>query len=280
MKFTLRNQGPPLAPDDILVFEFEIRGQLPDDYKQFLFRSNGGMCDIRLGFDWHGAIREIPGFNKLLPDRDKGLRRAPRELHELGCHGYLPIASDMNQQDICIRYVKDIGRIFFSEYAYENYVEVGVAMHPLADSFSEFLDLLVEIEDPFCPVEDLGKNGSPADLHAYLDQGGSLDAIGKNNLTIICEAIKFRNAPMFDACLERSINLTGSIHIAAFNHQPQLIKILVDAGADVNEADCYGRLPLDYVGGTALPGEEGARNREVRDTLVKHGARSSRDMSQ
>jgi ankyrin repeat protein len=143
-------------------------------------------------------------------------------------------------------------------------------MHQIATSFSEFVESLVEI--PICLTEELGKSGASEDLIEYLARGQSLDAIGTNGLTILCEAIKYRNIPMIEACIERNASLSNTIRTAVGNGHIDLIQLLVDAGADVNETDEYGDTPLQYVPGTALPGEEGARNRAMWDLLVRLGA--------
>lgn len=48
--------------------------------------------------------------------------------------------------------------------------------------------------------------------------------------------------------------------------------MLVNAGADIKERDEWGYTPLHYIGGTALPGDEGKKNRAMRHLLIKLGA--------
>jgi ankyrin repeat protein len=100
--------------------------------------------------------------------------------------------------------------------------------------------------------------------------------MGKNGLTIVCEAIKFDNLAMIRACIEHGASLSGTITVAVDNRHIHLIEMLVKAGADINERDEYGNTPLRYVVGTALPGEEGSRNRKLRALLIKLGATDAR----
>jgi ankyrin repeat protein len=118
----------------------------------------------------------------------------------------------------------------------------------------------------------LGKNGTRDDLAKYLAEGNSVDAIGKHGLTIVCEAIKFKNIAMIRACIERHASLSKTVYMAVQNRRADLIELLVAAGAHVNERNEYGETPLKYAVGTALPGAEGVRNRQVRDLLIKLGA--------
>ena len=145
-------------------------------------------------------------------------------------------------------------------------------MHPLARSFSEFLDILVEIHVPYCRIEDLGRTGTPAELAKYLAEGKSLDALGKNNRSILCEAIRFNNVPMIDACLERKASLSNAVLTAVYNRRVELIPTLIAAGADVNEKDEHGYTPLGHVGGSRVPGVRGEENRKLRDVLIALGA--------
>jgi hypothetical protein len=171
-----------------------------------------------------------------------------------------------------LAFVDKIGSVWIAVYAYENDVPVRAKLLPLAKSFTDFVGSLVQIPEPYCRVEFLGKHGTQADLEAYLAEGNSIDAMGKNHMTIVREAIKFGNRPMIEACIARGANLSTTIHQAVMNDRPELIRRLVEAGVDVNEEDEFGGRPAKYVRGTGLPGEEGARNRAMRDLLLKLGA--------
>ena len=268
----LQDPGPRLTLADLEAFEREIGGQLPGDYKQFLLKANGGWTDPPVGFRWNGAINNVPYFDSLLPTSETGLRRALANIRELDIEGYLPITSNMNQDEICLDFKTDIGRVWFAHYSTLNDIAVAATMTPMTSSFTQFLSNLYEIPPLYCRIEELGRKGTPDDLDRYLTEGNSIDAISKNGLSILCEAIKFDNMPMFEACIERGANLSKSVYISTFNRRPDLIRRLADSGADVNEQDERGCRPLSYVAGTALPGEEGALNRQIKELLIKLGA--------
>ena len=278
--FTLKNPGPSLTPEDIDTFEREIGGRLPDDYKEFMLVHNGGFPEPLMGLLWHGKIENLRWFVELTPPTSTyGLRQSLRHLRELNpasTKGFVPIAS-LGEGYICMDVRGRVGAVFRTEYKYNrvyksDLVPVDVTMAPLAGSFNEFLKNLTEIPDPYCRIEDLGKRGTPEDLDRYLAEGNSIQAVGEHRMTLICEAVGLNNLPMIQACIKRGASLSGTMKAAVEARRTHLIEILIKAGADVNERDDYGKTPLYYVLGTALPGEEGARNRELYDLLVKFGA--------
>jgi hypothetical protein len=267
----LTDPGPTLTLAEIEAFEAEIEGQLPDDYKRFLLISNGGWSEPVLGFHWNGKLNTVPDFYSLLPTDESGLRRALRNLRELKIDGFLPITSTQNQEDICLAFRDKIGTVWLALPTYVNDVPVDATLVKLAGSFTEFCDRLTVIPQIYCPIEELGKHGTESDLEAYLGEGNSIDAVGKNDHTIVCEAIKYDNRPMIEACIKRGANLSKTIHLAVSNRSPALVRRFVEAGADINEQDEYGDRPLYYVPGTALPGDEGARNRAMYYLLISLG---------
>lgn len=56
MEFT--RVGPPLSEADIASFEQQIGGTLPDDYRDFLVTTNGGVPEVRFVND---PVRELVG---------------------------------------------------------------------------------------------------------------------------------------------------------------------------------------------------------------------------
>ena len=272
IEITFKLSGPKLTIDELKAFEREIDGRLPDDYKRFLLRCNGGLAEPPVGFRWRGKIREIPHFKPLLPGSKSGLRSGLSYLREFDIDGFLLVAVTMGEPDICLDFRDKIGAISLAVYSYENEVAVKATMEPFAKSFTEFLDKLVEIEVPYCRVEDLGRNGTPEDLEKYLAEGNLIDAVSKNDHTLLCESIKFSNIAMMQACIERGAGLAESLHVAAGHRRIDLVRKLIAAGADINGEDRYGARPLDVIGGTALPGERGDQNRAMKAELIRLGA--------
>lgn len=267
----LTREGTPLSQKDIEVFENDIEAKLPRDYRLFLLRNNGGVPRTQLKYSGKNQTFRVGVFYDLLPSPESGLRRAVNDLEKL-VKGYLPIADEMGEQEICISLINGKRGVYLTEYINGSDDPVAVTMHKLEDSFTDFLCSLVEIIRPHDDIQELGKIGDAKDLEEFLSLGRLIDEESMYGFTILCEAIKSDNMPMIQACIERGASLSHTIHTAVFSRKVHLIEPLVEAGADVNEPSKNGQMPLRAVGGVKLPGEEGARNREMRDILLKHGA--------
>ncbi len=227
-------------------------------------------------------MHRVGSFISLSPATEySGIKNCLRQLRELNpkkAEGYLPIAETFSECQICIAYRgSNAGKVFFTVYKYKiadnkDMIPIDVTMEPLADSFADLLDYMIEIPNPYCRIEDLGKCGTAEDLAQYLAEGNSIESVGKHDLTILSRAIAFENYAMIQACIKGGASLSGSIKIAMGNEHIHLIEMLVKAGADINERDEWGNTPLHYIGGTELPGDEGELNRAMRRLLIKLGA--------
>lgn len=266
----LYHSGPRLSMSDIRALESEFDCKLDADYIELMLSANGGVPEPAVGIQ-HDTWIERVMFYQLYDSADRGIRRATWELRENDIEGYLAISGTSNERDICLRTEGNPEGVYATER--QNYSGVvTVEMLQLAPSFASFLAMLVVIPDPYCQIEDLGECGNQEDLLAALAGGLLIDQRGKNDLPVISEAIKFGNLPVFLACLENGASLTGTVYIAVQNRRPDVVRVLIAAGADINERDKYGHTPFSYVGGTALPGERGSSNRELERVMLELGA--------
>ncbi len=257
MKVKLQNPGPNLCEADLREFEGEIGARLPDDYREFLLECNGGTSADSLMY----ADREVRTFIKLVSERARGLKRAHRALSRLST-GYLPIAIDTGDDEFCI--ALDGTGVFIAVYGYDDQdLRSRVTFEPVAESFSIFLQGLTEVVD-YDQIATLGANGSPADLADYLRNGGTINDLSSNQLTILCEAIKAGNTSLVEELIELGADLSSSIKTAMYGNRVQLLEMLVRAGADVNELDEFGDTPLHYA--------VGPNGRVFRELLIRHGA--------
>ncbi|MCE5268916.1 MAG: SMI1/KNR4 family protein, partial [Planctomycetaceae bacterium] len=165
-----------LTLEEIHGFAAEIGGRLAKEYVEFLLTQNGGRADLWFCLAWKDEIETVDIFRPLLPTFDRGIRRGLKDLRELGMDGFLPIASSLSGLEVCISCRENIGAIFITEYVYKivfrgDRVPAAVTMAPLAPSFTDFLKMLVEIPDPYCRIQELGKKGTPANLDQYLAEG-------------------------------------------------------------------------------------------------------------
>ena len=146
----LQEQGPRLAPSEIDDFERQIGLRLPDDYRKFLQKTNGGVVLESDGYfyldagDWWNQIHVF--FSLRLPDTPdveiasvvrRLQRHHPDKFDKL--LGKLPIASDHYGNKI---YVKLVGPEQGSVYFWMH--DGDVPDDKLSESFQEFIDSLQE----------------------------------------------------------------------------------------------------------------------------------------
>lgn len=251
--------GPPLTESDIVAFEREIGCGLPDDYRTFLLAVNGGFPQPPRQFTLRGQVHEFGKFLQIAPDPSEQMRLAFASLQGVAAE-YLPIADVLFEPLVCIDLRRKFGAIVLASF--EDAYPGRVRITPLASSFSDFLSLLEE--QPVDAVVELGKEGTSVDLDIFLRSGRTIDDVGKYGYSILCEAIKYNNQEMVVACLERGACLRNALHLAVQNSRVELLELLIDAGADINETDETGAPPAAYV--------EEPRRHELVAELVRLGA--------
>ena len=145
---------PPPSPADVEAFEAEIGTALPDDYRQFLLRCNGGRLDwFRFdgptpdGRKWSAVISEVGGLRE---ESDLSLRAAHRcyQGSELQIpRSLLWIMGDPGGNGICLGLTGSYrGRVYFwihdeqpAPEEWDGEVETAGNVVLLADSFSDFV---------------------------------------------------------------------------------------------------------------------------------------------
>lgn len=156
------NRFGPLTEERLARLETRLKARLPDDYRQFLLRHNGGRpTRSRFTFivdeeeqesilEWFFAVHDQPyeedeewdpeTSKELPPHFAQPLEDAWCELRsELPKSGVLPIARDPGGNLVCLGYAgKRAGKVFFFDHEME-------ALVPLADSFTEFLNGLTKL---------------------------------------------------------------------------------------------------------------------------------------
>jgi hypothetical protein len=141
------NRFGPLTEERVSEFEQELRAALPEEYRLFLLRHNGGIPD-REAFDVPGedggerpfhcffALHDRP-WDDSTPEGSQGfpLQAALADFRsEGGPAEVLPIGKDWSGSYVCLGLAgADRGRVLYYDHEMEQFV-------PLADSLSAFLD--------------------------------------------------------------------------------------------------------------------------------------------
>lgn len=144
----IENPGPPLSEAEVAKFCSETGLRLPSDYRAFLLRYNGGRpipdtCPV-IGHEeklmplqvFYGIGREIEvdclKWNyEVLKDRIPDF--------------YLPIAgSDCDDQYCLVLSGDHFGSVVFWDYVGERGKDNLENIYEIADSFTEFLEIIIE----------------------------------------------------------------------------------------------------------------------------------------
>ena len=162
LKIRDANRFGRLTEERLTRLEKRLKGRLPEDYRQFLLKHNGGRPTLsRFTFtsddeeqksilEWFFAVHDEPYEEDedwdpecsegLPPHFAQPLEDAWRELKsELPRSGTLPIGRDPSANLVCLGYSgKRAGQVFLFDH------DMGELV-PLADSFTAFLDGLTKL---------------------------------------------------------------------------------------------------------------------------------------
>lgn len=262
---SLSNSGPALSRDELARFAAEESLNLPPDYATLMLRANGGVIgDGECGFSLSGAFLRVPSLMQLSNSRDTGLRRHIDELVELGLGSLLPISSTLNGDYICI---SDDGRIVLLIWKRRNDVAVGADIVPVAGSFQDFVAMIHSppaVEDE---LRSIAEAGNADDFESFLAGGGDPNDVDKNGDPLACKAAKFGNRLIVEACIQHGADLGEALHAAVRNSDIEMVRLLLDAGVDVDRKCKRGLTAIECVPGKALP-EIGAVNQQIEDAIL------------
>jgi cell wall assembly regulator SMI1 len=153
MRTEIRKSREPVGLQDILKLESEIGLSLPNEYRAFLLKHNGGRPKpdafpiFGNAADNQGLVHSFlcvrPGDVYHLPD---WIRRYQERLPE----GFIPVAVDQGGNLVCIATIgEQEGQVFFWDH--EEEVDEGEKpgfqnVYFISDGFQNFLDNLSELE--------------------------------------------------------------------------------------------------------------------------------------
>ena len=154
------NQSKPINDSIISEFERIFHIQLPQDYKEFILKNNGGRPEDDWGFDFaevggtastSSVICDFLAINsdsgKTFDDLGKTYRMLVEEKQIPP--RLLPFASDPGGNYICISVVagEDYSKVYFCNHEWEDPKTGFMILSPIADSFTEFIEKCYICED-------------------------------------------------------------------------------------------------------------------------------------
>ena len=148
----IQNSGEQLNNAALSKFEKQLNIRLPQDYKDFMLKNNGGTPEKDWAFNFVDLMTNtttssvIQSFFVIYEEEtheDNDLRKSYRILQEEGeiPVDILPIADDPGGNLICMCISeKNYGRVFFGDHELEDPKTGYILMNMIADSFSDFID--------------------------------------------------------------------------------------------------------------------------------------------
>jgi hypothetical protein len=235
--------GRPLDTLEISALELSLGAKLPLDYRNFLSTQNGGR-PIPSMLELEGLqvrVRELFAANS---GDSRDLLRRHESLRDVLPSGVLPIGLDTGDNYFCIALVPgQSGAVYWKDH--ESLLsESEEGLTKVADSFSQFIDLLhlkSELTVAIDPIESLGRFGTRQALRDYLVGGKSVNSVSEGGRTIAQEAARFGNVALLKACHEFGANLRGCAHLGALNGHFDIVRYLIEeANVDLEERNESG----------------------------------------
>lgn len=150
----LREVGPELTEETLAGFEKELGNSLPDPYRRFLLRNNGGRPPLGKNCV---EVEDLPGdatdvhffFGINYPLQCYDLRWNREANREDIPEDRLAIASDSGGSEFCISLREsDFGAVLFCDlFPVYGESEVYPGFYPVAPDFDSFLNKLHELPD-------------------------------------------------------------------------------------------------------------------------------------
>jgi cell wall assembly regulator SMI1 len=154
----LENSGPQLTNDDLDGFEKEYQVSLPQDYRHFMLEHNGGDRAEFMVFDfietgYGDNSTDMREFNSIHIGEVQEQNDIRRPLMIVRAEGYapsyfIPIGNDSGGSPIFLAAgSEDIGCVYIANDNYEDTETGYFVMSKVADSFTEFIDMLYTDEE-------------------------------------------------------------------------------------------------------------------------------------
>jgi cell wall assembly regulator SMI1 len=156
MGLNFEEKGRNLSEKALVAFEKKVGTQLPNDYRDFLRRVNGGILVKEMVFPIKGEESDsvIDGFYTLAKSSDEFETIADAletfVLEKRMPAWFLPVAADVFGNQICLSLAEaDFGTVYFwnHEQEPETVTEQFDNVHLVSPSFREFLALLHPVEE-------------------------------------------------------------------------------------------------------------------------------------
>lgn len=205
------------------LFEDKIGAELPDDYRKFLIKHNGGKptpSDFNIQKQGDDSIHHFyglhdgPSHTKLDDTYDVYFGRVPNSM--------IPIADDPTGNAICIGIKQKYkGQVLFWDHELEgNLLNLILSKNitVLSNSFNEFVCSLFEWVDPNeTEIEKVIRTNDTSQLEDLIASGYNIEALDVNNRSPIEKASIAAQNDIIKILFESGASLRNSIDLAKQN---------------------------------------------------------------
>jgi hypothetical protein len=276
MKVCIRDSFDPLIPSDLAEFESEVGAKLPDDYRAFLLKFNGGYFEDKVRYPYlepcpYGEFGIIECFHGLNTGYDYAdIRDDIKVLEDWNVpRNLLPIGDDIFGDPICLSITGvNRGRVFFWHREDEARVLIG-------NTFSQFLENIepdpLFLEDPSEKTELLQavEFGRLDKLKRFVAEGAAKDSRNEKGQTLLMVAARNKRLDVVKWLLSNGAKIDfkdddGKQAIFHALGSEDCVKLLLRHGADVNSKDKEGA--------TVLMEAFKCHNSRAAEILIGHGA--------
>lgn len=149
----LHSSSENVTIDEIILLEKKMDIKLPNDYKDFLMKNNGGIPEVTEMFSFHEINPENGRQYKMETDIQNfsNISEIPFFYENLVGAGaipekYLSIACDScgNEILLCVNEFENYGKVFFGNHEVYQHGTNYFNLSLVADSFTEFLKKIYE----------------------------------------------------------------------------------------------------------------------------------------
>lgn len=235
----------PLNEERLVEFEDWLKHRLPDAYRNFLLRQNGGHPHKHLLSECYlEAFYGITDSNanmSLKYNVELMAGDLPSSLIAIGYAG--------NGDRICLSLEDDQIYLWEHEVDYEGPTPQLQDLVHLAQDIDELLGKL-EGDDPPVPdeeIENIGRWGDVGLLEEFLAKGHDINEISPTGKSLVRAAAWALQLDFLKECVRRGAALKGRglLHVAAFTRDVVMAEYLLDQGVDPNERNERNETPLD-----------------------------------
>jgi len=215
MKILDSNKYGAASEESLAEFELNYSIPLPDDYKLFLLKHNGGKPEPSC-FKIKKDISDVQIFYGLHQDKLNSLEAMLIMYKNRISHDFLPIASDSFGNQICLGLKgKSQNCIYFWNHDLEGSPQ---ALTKVASSFNEFADSLFEWRDPDETfVEKIVNDNDIAKLKLLIMNGFDINQRDKDGISLLQDAVRLNRLEMVRVLIESGAELGDSLLIAKRN---------------------------------------------------------------